>query len=130
VVAAAKARGGVFAGRARFRLGNWTDGLDGRFDAIVANPPYIPAREIAGLAPEVARHEPRAALDGGRDGLDAYRKLLPGLRGLLAPGGIAVLEVGAGQADAVSALAASNGLRPTGHSRDLAGIDRAVLITG
>ena len=129
-VAAANARALGMAGRARFQLGNWTADLQGPFDVIVANPPYIPAADIAGLAPEVARFEPRAALDGGRDGLDAYRTLVPGLRGLLVPGGLAALEVGAGQADAVSSFAASTGMQPAGHRRDLAGIDRVVLIAG
>jgi release factor glutamine methyltransferase len=129
-VAAANARALGLAGRARFRHGNWTDGLDGRFDVVVSNPPYIPAGEIAGLEPEVARFEPRAALDGGRDGLDAYRTLLPGVRRLLAPGGVIVLEVGAGQAGPVATIAANIGLRPAGTRRDLAGIERAVVIQG
>ena len=65
---------------------------------VLSNPPYVPAADIAGLMPEVARHEPRRALDGGPDGLDAYRALLRRLPSLLNPGGVAVLELGAGQA--------------------------------
>lgn len=129
-IAATNARALGMAGRARFRQGNWADGLTETFDVVVANPPYIAAHEIAGLAPEVARFEPKGALDGGRDGLDAYRSLLPGLRRLLVSGGLAALEVGAGQAAAVSAIAADSGLRPAGTRRDLAGIERVVLIYG
>lgn len=129
-VAATNARLLGMAGRTQFRLGDWGAGLDGRFDIIVSNPPYIPSADIAGLEPEVARFEPRAALDGGGDGLDAYRRLMPDIRRLLAPGGVAALEVGIGQADRVAALAAGNGLRPAGRRRDLAGIDRVVMLEG
>ncbi len=118
------------SGRIRLRHDNWGNGLADTFDVIVANPPYIPAGDIVGLAREVAGFEPRSALDGGADGLEAYRMLLPDVRRLLAADGLAALEVGAGQADAVTALAAGKGLKPIGRRRDLAGIDRVVLLQG
>ncbi len=102
------------ARRARFAVGDWGRAVAGAWDVILANPPYIPSGEIDGLMPEVARFEPRRALDGGADGLDAYRALAPEIGRLLAPRGIAVLEVGAGQAAAVRALMEGAGL---GRSR-------------
>ena len=78
-------------------LGDWAEGLDGRFDLILCNPPYV--EDGAALPPDVARWEPAAALFAGPDGLDAYRALAPRLARLLAPGGVACVEIGAGQAD-------------------------------
>ncbi|MBM3561378.1 MAG: peptide chain release factor N(5)-glutamine methyltransferase, partial [Alphaproteobacteria bacterium] len=115
-------------GRVAWRLGDWGRGLPGPYDVVVSNPPYIPSSEIAGLAPEVACYEPWMALDGGPDGLDGYRALLPDLGRLLVPGGLAALEVGAGQAAAVEALAVATGLKAAGRRRDLAGHDRCVLL--
>lgn len=112
--------------RAEWRVASWGEGLESGFDLILANPPYIPSAEIEGLAPEVARHEPRRALDGGPDGLDAYRALLPRIRDLLAPSGRFALEVGRGQATAVWALIDQAGLMPLDTRADLAGIDRVV----
>ncbi|HSX53896.1 MAG TPA: peptide chain release factor N(5)-glutamine methyltransferase [Sphingomonas sp.] len=109
--------------RARFRLGNWADGLDGRFDLILCNPPYIGTGEA--LGPEVREHEPPEALFAGADGLDDYRRIVPELPRLLAPGGIAVLEIGWTQGDAVSALVAKTGLTPAVR-QDLGGRDRVV----
>lgn len=83
--------------RLELRRADWRDGLAGRFDVILTNPPYIPSDEIDRLAPEVARHEPREALDGGADGLDAYRTIIPIIFDLLDNDGSAFLEVGAGQ---------------------------------
>lgn len=128
-VAARNAERLGLAGRAAFGLGDWGQGLSGPFDLIVSNPPYIRDGEIAGLAPEVARFEPRRALAGGADGLDCYRALAPDIARLLAPGGLAVLEVGQGQADAVEAILAATGLKPAGRRADLAGIDRAISFT-
>ena len=118
------------AGRARFACGSWGAALggDGRFDLVLSNPPYIEAAEIPGLAPEVARHEPRSALDGGADGLDAFRALLPDVRRSLAPGGRAVLELGQGQRGAVEALARGSGLVALGCRADLGGVDRALVL--
>lgn len=117
------------ADRAELRLADWTqpgwrEGL-GRFDLVIANPPYV--ERNAELAPEVREHEPAAALFAGSDGLDAYRALVPQLPALLEPGGIAVLEMGHRQADAVSALAARGGMK-TELRRDLAGRPRALIL--
>lgn len=128
-VAARNAERLGLAARAAFQLGDWGQGLSGPFDLIVSNPPYIRDGEIAGLAPEVARFEPRRALAGGADGLDCYRALAPDIARLLAPGGLAVLEVGQGQADAVEAILAATGLKPASRRADLAGIDRAISFT-
>jgi len=94
---------------------------------VLSNPPYIPAAEVAGLMPDVARYEPRSALDGGADGLSAYRLLLDMLPRLLAPGGLAVFELGAGQADDVGRLAGTHGFR-TALRPDLGGVPRALLL--
>jgi release factor glutamine methyltransferase len=107
-------------------VGDWADALDGTFDVVVANPPYIPDREIAGLAPEVARFEPRGALSGGPDGLDAYRSIARMLPRLLADGGIVALEVGAGQAPDVARLLAAGGLSDVRTARDLGSVERVV----
>jgi release factor glutamine methyltransferase len=115
------------AARCRFALGDWGRGLTGFFDAIVANPPYIADGDIAGLAPEVRVWDPHAALAGGADGLDAYRALAPEIARLLAAGGLTVVEVGAGQARAVTDLLAAAGLAVEGSVRDLAGIERCVV---
>lgn len=115
--------------RASFVRSDWTAALDGRFDLIVSNPPYIPSADLARLAPEVARHEPRGALDGGPDGLDAYRSLAPELGRLLAVDGHAVLEVGFDQAGAVAGILETRGMSVAGVHRDLAGIDRCVVVS-
>ncbi len=98
-----------FAGRADVRIGDWAADIGGPFDLIVSNPPYISRDEIAGLPREVREHDPRLALDGGSDGLDAYRAILPGAARLLSPGGWLMVEIGAGQADDVLALARGRG---------------------
>ncbi len=112
-----------------FMAGSWGAALaPGRFDLVLSNPPYIETGVIPDLAPEVARHEPRSALDGGADGLDAYRALLPDVRRLLAPEGRAVVELGQGQRTAVEALARGNRLRPLGCRADFGGVDRALVL--
>lgn len=115
------------ADRAEFRLGDWGQGLGEVFDLLVSNPPYVRSGDIEGLSPEVARYEPRAALDGGLDGLDAYRALAGQVMTLLKPGGGFALEVGLGQAGAVSALMVGAGLHVLGVGPDLSGIDRVVF---
>jgi release factor glutamine methyltransferase len=115
------------ADRVAFLSADWTAAMVGRFDLILSNPPYIPTGELSSLMPEVARHEPVTALDGGFDGLDAYRRILPVLRDGLTPGGLAVLEVGQGQAELVTALAHEAGLAASTRT-DLAGIPRALLL--
>lgn len=115
------------AGRARFQAGDWGAGLEGQFDILVSNPPYIETAAIAGLEPEVARHEPMLALDGGADGLAAYRRLVPDLARLAAPGAIVALEIGQGQDAAVAALVAAAGFAAVAVRPDLAGIPRVVM---
>lgn len=112
--------------RARFVAGDWCDALRGRFDLVVSNPPYIARAVIATLAREVRGHDPEAALDGGTDGLDAYRRILDGAGARLAPGGLLVLEIGYDQAAAVTELARDAGYRERGLTRDLAGHDRVL----
>ncbi len=116
------------AARAHFRTGTWTQDLDGPFDVVVANPPYIPSDEIDTLSTEVAGHDPRGALDGGTDGLDAYRAILADLPRLLVPDGLAVLELGIGQAPPVRNLAQAAGLRLDAVVDDLAGIPRCLVV--
>jgi release factor glutamine methyltransferase len=113
--------------RAAFHHGNWDDGLDPTFDVLISNPPYIPGGEIAALQPEVAQYEPRLALDGGADGLCAYRRLAPAAVRLLTPGGLAAFEIGAGQNDSVVRIMEAAGLRHIATANDLAGIPRCLL---
>ncbi len=127
-LAARNAAANGLAGRAAFLCGHWAAALDGRFDLILANPPYIPSGDIAGLMPEVAAYEPASALDGGADGLHAYRTILPALPGLLTPGGVAVLELGAGQACDTDSLARRAGFAAPEIRHDLGGIARALVL--
>jgi release factor glutamine methyltransferase len=114
------------AARAAFLACDFGAALAGGLDLVVANPPYISTDEIAALAAEVRDFDPRGALDGGPDGLAAYRAIAADAERLLAPGAHLVMEVGAGQADAVSALAAAAGLGSIAVTPDLAGIRRVV----
>jgi release factor glutamine methyltransferase len=118
------------AGRARFTAGDWAReiGAAERFDLVLCNPPYIANGERAALAPEVARHDPPAALFAGPDGLDAYRAILPDLARLLAPQGRALFEIGAGQGAAVTEIARGAGLDVGGIRRDLAGHERCAIL--
>jgi release factor glutamine methyltransferase len=125
--AAANAARAGLAARATFIACDYASGLAGRFDLIVSNPPYIRSADIAGLAAEVSQYDPLAALDGGPDGLDAYRALIPQAAGLLAPGAALVVEAGQGQSRDIEALMTAAGLRPGQPPKaDLAGIQRAV----
>jgi release factor glutamine methyltransferase len=126
-VAQANAQRLGLADRAELREGDWDAGLEGPFDLILSNPPYIASDVIPGLMPEVSRHEPLLALDGGADGLDAYRRLGPALRRLLAPGGRFALEIGQGQEAQVIVLLRGGGLLPEAVRPDLAGIGRVVV---
>lgn len=121
------ARNGL-ADRAAFFAGDWATALAGRFDLVLSNPPYIRRDALAGLAPEVREHDPARALDGGPDGLDAYRALAAALPALLAPGGHAVLELGQGQGADVADLMRTGGLSVRGRARDLAGIERCLTV--
>jgi release factor glutamine methyltransferase len=115
--------------RAGFVLGDWGRGIDQAFDVILANPPYIPEGDIDGLEAEVALFEPRDALAGGDDGLDCYRALAPDVARLLKPGGIAALEVGLGQAEVVGRFLQDRKLTLLAVRRDLAGVERCVLVS-
>ncbi len=110
--------------RVEWRLGDWGEGLDERFDLILANPPYV--EDGAALSRDVVEHEPASALFAGPEGLDEYYRLLPQIPQLLAPGGRAVVEIGASQAAAVMAIGVQAGLCGEVH-RDLAGRDRVIL---
>jgi len=123
-LAAGNAAAFGLGGRAAFLCGYWSCALSGRFDLVLCNPPYISSSEVAGLMPEVALYEPIRALDGGADGIDAYRDILAALPGLLAPGGIAVLELGIDQADMVAALAG----QPVTFRTDFSGVRRAMVV--
>jgi release factor glutamine methyltransferase len=111
---------------AHFVACNMASALRGPFDLIVSNPPYIASADIAGLAPEVRDFDPRAALDGGLDGLAFYRAIAVAAPALLAPGGALIVELGAGQAAAVAALFAAAGLVPVTPRHDLNGAPRAL----
>jgi len=115
--------------RALLVRGDWGRSLDGTFDLVVSNPPYITSREIGNLEPEVRVYEPAAALDGGTDGLDCYRAIFGDLGRLLAPDGAAVLELGEGQEPAVADLARRANILVNGSAvRDLGGLPRALLL--
>jgi release factor glutamine methyltransferase len=127
------ARANLFAlglsDRASIVTGEWTKPLKGVFDIIVSNPPYIESDAIDGLDAEVRCHDPRLALDGGVDGLAAYRAIACELSDHLAPGGLIVLEFGDGQRAAVETILQSAGLQVIGCKRDLADRERVVLAT-
>jgi release factor glutamine methyltransferase len=113
--------------RASFIRCDYATGLSGSFDLIVSNPPYIRSADIAGLALEVRDHDPHLALDGGPDGLSAYRALIPQSAPLLAPGGALVVEAGQGQSGAIETLMRGSGLTVDSQPKtDLSGIFRAV----
>lgn len=118
-----------FADRATCRLSGWDDQVDGRFDIIVSNPPYIVDADIAGLAEGVKAHDPHLALAGGVDGLAAYRALAPVLARRLAGDGLAVLEHGDGQHDDVTNIFAQAGLNVLGNRADLAGHVRCIILS-
>jgi release factor glutamine methyltransferase len=115
------------ASRAAFVACNYAAALSGPFDLIVSNPPYIRSADIAGLSPEVRDHDPRTALDGGVDGLDAYRALVPQAADRLAPGGALVVEGGKDQSGPIEALMTAAGLSVQDPVKtDLSGIFRAI----
>ncbi|MEA2896485.1 MAG: release factor glutamine methyltransferase [Bradyrhizobium sp.] len=125
--ARANARQLGFLARAAFVACDYAAALSRPFDLMVSNPPYIRSVDIANLATEVRDHDPYRALDGGIDGLDAYRLIAPEATRLLAPGGALVVEVGHGQSGDVRGLMTAAGLAPAGPPKsDLAGIRRAV----
>ena len=113
------------ANRAEFRIGDWAKEIDQRFDLILCNPPYV--AEGAEIGPGVADYEPPEALFAGPEGLDEYRRLAPQVSRLLAPHGLAAIEIGFDQAESVAALFEAQGYRPD-LARDLAGRPRALLL--
>lgn len=115
------------AAQAQFRCGNWAESVTERYDMVISNPPYISRAEIAGLSAEVRLHDPLLALDGGHDGLDAYRNLSAAMPLILRPGGDCVVEFGKGQEGAVAALFQQAGLEIVEQVRDLAGIVRVLV---
>jgi release factor glutamine methyltransferase len=116
------------AGRAEFALADFA-AVQGAFDLVVSNPPYIATADIAHLAPEVREHDPRVALDGGADGLAAYRVIAAIAPRLLQPEGHLVAELGAGQERAVRELFVHSGLAIAAIRSDLSGIPRALAAT-
>jgi len=119
------------AARARLLAGDWrepgwVEQLGGPFDLVVSNPPYIASADIAGLMPEVARFEPRLALDGGGDGLDPYRRIAASGRQLVTSGGWLLVEGGEDQASDIAGIFSAAGLHPAAPWKDLAGIDRVI----
>jgi release factor glutamine methyltransferase len=116
--------------RCIFRLGSWgqelTGGIEGRFDILLSNPPYIESGVVPTLEPEVADYDPLLALDGGADGLEAYRALIPDMARLAGPHAFAALEVGVGQDVAVAGLLAGAGFEGIAVLPDLGGIGRVV----
>ena len=116
------------AQRSLFTAGDWSRGIDRRFDVVVANPPYIETQSIAGLPVDVRDHDPHLALDGGADGLVAIRAILADLDRVLAEDGAAFVEVGFDQAAAMRRLAAENGFA-CGFRRDIAGVERVAVVS-
>ena len=127
LTAAANARLNGLSDRFDVLHSDWYDAMTGKFDAIVANPPYIESHAIASLEREVRDHDPRIALDGGADGLEPYRILAAGARGHLSQEGIVGVEYGFRQAGAVEAIFETSGFRVVSRHRDLGGHDRASL---
>ena len=117
--------------RARFRAGTWATtspmAKEERFDLVVSNPPYIPDRDIAGMAPDVRVFEPLGALSGGRDGLEAYREIAAHLQDLIVPDGYFIGEFGLGQGLAVGQILHAAGLQVIGFRADVAGRERCVI---
>ncbi|MEI8144639.1 MAG: peptide chain release factor N(5)-glutamine methyltransferase [Alphaproteobacteria bacterium] len=116
------------APRAHWLVSRWAEAISGKFDLIISNPPYIPALECETLEPEVRDHDPRLALDGGNDGLACYRAILSDAARLLQPDGVLILELGYGQAEAVTTIAEAAGWHIVALEHDLSGIDRAIVL--
>lgn len=127
-IAAENANSLGFAARSEFVLSDFTDGLHGPFDLVVSNPPYIATGELAALSMDVRAYDPHAALDGGADGLSCYRRIAGSVGAILSPDGVVALEIGAGQAKAVTAIFEAAGFAALFPPRcDLAGISRALV---
>ena len=116
--------------RVKFLQSDWTESVNGKFELVISNPPYIERDEIPRLMPEVSRHDPIRALDGGADGLDAYRAIADRLGHVLSPGGVAIFEIGSAQQDTVTDIFAGLGFERIDVRRDLAGHVRALAFNG
>jgi len=127
-VAAGNAERLGLADRAHFVACDFSAALDGGFDLVVSNPPYVRHGDIATLAPEVRRFDPHCALDGGADGLDGYRAIAADARRLISPSGILVVELGAGQRAPVTTLFEAAGLVVVTARTDLSGMPRALVV--
>ncbi|MGB0720251.1 MAG: N5-glutamine methyltransferase family protein, partial [Bdellovibrionales bacterium] len=114
--------------RARFTVSNWLDAIDGTFDLIISNPPYIESDVIPDLEKDVRDFDPILALDGGKNGLQAYQNIFSKLKSALKSGGVALLEIGFDQDQSVMRLSEKYGLRTGALHRDLAGNPRVVEI--
>jgi protein-(glutamine-N5) methyltransferase, release factor-specific len=115
------------SGRYTAQAGNWLENISGSFDVIVSNPPYIRTEDLAELAPEVRLHDPLAALDGGQDGLVAYREIAAQAPRSLADDGVVLVEIGIGQSEDVSVVFASAGFERVEVFKDLSGTERVIL---
>jgi len=124
--AIANAREQRLSDRAHFVCANWANGVIGQYDLIISNPPYIATSDIAQLDREVAAYDPHLALDGGEDGLAAYRSIIPNLPPLLRPGGTMLLEIGSDQASAVKSLIERSNTKNVTVLPDLAGRNRCI----
>jgi release factor glutamine methyltransferase len=124
--ASANSRRLGFEGRAKLKIGDWADGINEQFDLILCNPPYVAEHEPLGTG--VAEYEPEEALFAGPEGLESIRRLAPEIPRLLAPGGLAAVEIGATQAAAAVDLLEQPGLAAR-VTQDFGGRDRAVLLT-
>jgi len=113
--------------RSDFKTGNWFDGIDEKFDIIVSNPPYIKSDDIKTLQKEVKDHDPIMALDGGMDGLSAYKEIIPKIKSCLTEHGIAALEIGFDQSESIQELLHQNNISNFRMVKDLNGVDRVVL---
>lgn len=112
--------------RARFCVSDWLGAVDGPFDLVISNPPYIRADSVPDLSPEVRTFDPMRALVGGADGLEAYRKILPDCRRVLRPGGVVIVEFGQGQHNEVESIMRAEGLTRIESHEDLSGTIRCL----
>lgn len=117
------------AKRSDFILNNWTEGMDGKFDLIISNPPYIKNSDIEKLAPEVSMHEPRIALIGGSDGLDCYRQISSQIKSLLNKNGYIIFEFGKGQENDIREILEQEGMRFVSFKNDLTGTPRCIVVS-
>jgi release factor glutamine methyltransferase len=117
------------AGRIAFQKSNWFSNIDGQFDVIVSNPPYIDSNDVPNLHPDVQNHDPILALDGGKNGIEPYEIIFSSLKNFLKPGGAAFFEIGAEQCGYITRLSEKTMSRIEAIYPDLAGIPRVVQIT-